>query len=228
MKKLLVLILSTWVCTTAYSQAEVSVRDRVATFLTTNVMGRSQLIETQGTMISAGKNFNVDFKATVRWSGLQKTDDGLLFQERREVKQTNIQVDAQGLPISEPVVSERTVVHQYALTERRSTGSLVGLTTVLQNTDEDPTGSGFVTMIEISADQKELYIYESMAGFVERSLDGVNEQPVSIATASTMYLDTNAKLVSDQTIKFYKVDVNKDFAKEEINRFNMTATEISR
>jgi hypothetical protein len=226
--KLIFSILAFCAGTSALAQEQASVRDRVARFLAANVMGRAQQVETQGTISSDGQDYQVDFKATIRWSGLETTPEGLIFVERREVKQTNTRIDQQGKPIGEPVHSDRTVTHRYAVSERSTTRSLVGLTTVIENSAEDATGSGSITMIEISDDGKELYIYESMAGFVERSLDGVRVEPVSMATAATMYLDAQGKLNTDQTVKFFKVDVNRDFARQEINRFNLSAVELNR
>lgn len=226
--KLLFLTLTFVAGTSALAQEQFPVRDRVAQYLAANVMGRTQQIDTQGTLSSEGVEYRVDFKAKILWSGLESTPEGLVFLERREIKQTNTRLDQQGSPVGEPVISDRVVVHRYAVSERRTTHSLVGLTTVIENTDEDPTGSGFVTMLEISEDGKELYIYESMAGFVERSLDGVRVEPVSMATSATMYLDGEGKLTTDQTVKFFKVDVNRDFARQEINRFNLSAIELKR
>ncbi len=83
-------------------------------------------------------------------------------------------------------------------------------------------------MVEISDDGRELYIYESLAGFSESSLDGKNLYPVATASSATLFVNKDGKLQTDETLKFYKVDVNKDFAREEINRFNLSAIELTR
>lgn len=223
--KITCLLLAFGLSGAALADSQPSLRDRVARFLGENVVGRVQKIDTQGTIVDGENTYKVDFKATVHWENLKTTPEGLVLDERREVVQTNTRIDAQGAPIGEPVRLERVVVQRHAVSERRTTQSLVGLTTVTENTEEDPTGSGFVTMIELSTDGRELYLYQSLAGFVERSLDGITEQPVALATASTMRLDGEGKLVTDQTWKFYRVDVNRDFSRQEINRFNLTATE---
>lgn len=226
--KSLYLLLATCLNTAALADDQTTVRDRVASFLSDYVIGRTQKIDTQGTLEEGGKTYQVDFKATIIWSGLTKTTEGLVFDERREVVQTNTLLDAQGSPVGEPLRQARVVVQRHAVTERRTTGSLVGLTTITENTAEDPTGTGYVTMLEISADGKELYLYQSLAGFVERSLDGVNEQPLALATAATLHLNADGRLITDQTWKFYKVDINRDFARQEIHRFNLTAIETTR
>jgi len=41
-------------------------------------------------------------------------------------------------------------------------------------------------------------------------------------------LNAEGKLVANETMKFYKVDVNRDFAREEFNRFDLTAVESSK
>lgn len=220
------LLLAALVAPTALADAQLPVRDRVAQFLGDNVVGRIQKIDSQGTIVDGANTYQVDFKATIQWSGLKTTAEGLVLDERREVVQTNTKIDAQGAAVGEPMRHERVVVQRHAVSERRTTQSLVGMTTMLENSEEDPTGSGFVTMIELSADGKELYLYQSLAGFVERSLDGITEQPVAMAMAATMRVDGDGKLVTDQTWKFYKVDINHDFARQEINRFNLTATEV--
>lgn len=224
--KTLCLLFAFVIVPVAWADNQPSVRDRVTQFLGDNVVGRVQKIDSQGTISDGTNTYKVDFKATIHWSGLKTTAEGLVIDERREVVQTNTKLDAQGAAVGESVRHDRVVVQRHAVSERRSTQSLVGLTTVIENSEEDPTGSGFVTMIELSGDGKELYLYQSLAGFVERSLDGILEHPVSMAIAATLRLDGEGKLVTDQTWKFYKVDVNRDFAKQEINRFNLTATEI--
>ncbi|MCX6126517.1 MAG: hypothetical protein NTV34_17420 [Proteobacteria bacterium] len=204
-----------------------SVRDRVAQFLESNVIGRTQRSTATGTIKSDGQDYLVEFDATITWSNLQRTESGLVFDEQRDVKQSNTKIDAKGARIGDPIKSDRLVTQRYAVAERKTTNSLVGLTTVTQNTQEDSTGLGFVTMIEISADNKEIYVYQSMAGFAEKSLDGKNLYPVSIASSATISLNKEGHVQTDETIKFYKVDINKDFAREEINRFNISAIEIN-
>jgi hypothetical protein len=210
----------------AFAAAPESVTDRVAHFLESNVMDRTQSVKTEGTITTEGADYLVKFEAKITWSGLKKTAQGLIFEERRDILQSNTKIDSEGNATGEPTRSDRVVVRQYAVTERQTTHSLVGLTTVLQNSIEDVTSLGFTTMIEISSDDKELYIYESQAGFSEVSLDGINIQPVSTASSATLSVNKDGKLVTDETLKFYKVDINRDFAREEINRFNLTATEL--
>ncbi len=226
--KFIAMILSGLVSTAVFANSENPVRDRVAKFLEGNVIGRTQEIATEGTLAVEGETVKVDFKAKITWSGLRLTSDGLVFDEHRDIKQTNTKIDGQGNPIGAPVVTDRQVTHHYAVGERRTTRSLVGLTTVSLDTTDAVTGEGYTTMMDMSEDGKELYIYQSMAGFVERSLDGITDIPVSLATSASLYLDQNGKLILDQTVKFYKVDINNDFAREEINRFNLSATEVSR
>lgn len=203
-------------------------RDRVATFLQSNVMGRTQQIVTEGTIHSDGKDYRVKFKATVKWDGFRMTQDGFVFEQTREIEQTNTLVNASGQAAGPEVKNDRTVVMQYALTERTTNNSLVGLALMTKNTLEDPTGVGFVAMIELSADGKELYLYESQAGFGESSLDGKNIIPTAAAAEATLYLDEAGKLVINETLKLYKVDVNNEFKREEIDRFNLTGSEVNR
>jgi len=80
-------------------------------------------------------------------------------------------------------------------------------------------------MIELSADSKELYLYTSTAGYSEASLDGKTIIPVATATEGTLFLDKKGKLQLAETLKFYKVNVNKDFSRDELNRFNLSASE---
>ncbi|MBF0441934.1 MAG: hypothetical protein HQK54_08530 [Oligoflexales bacterium] len=213
------------ISTGLFAEDQFPVRDRIARFLETSVIGRTQLISAKGSMVIDGQNYSIDFTAKIFRSNLQKTPEGLIFEEQREIRQINTPVDVNGAATGDSFNADRVVVQRYAVTERETTHSLVGLSTTVENSKEDTTGQGNVVMMEISDNDKELYIYESMAGFVERSLDGINIQPVSIATSSTLYLDSKGKLNTDETLKFYKVDVNRDFAREEINRFNLSAVE---
>ncbi len=200
-----------------------SVRDRVFSFLEKNVMGRTQKVATQGTIESDGVVYSVDFSADIKWDSLKKTEDGLTFQETRDIKQTSSKPGAGGK--TEAFVTDRVVILSYALAERQTTKSLVGIVTETKNTLEDPTGRAFVAMVEPSVDNKELYIYQALAGFSEASLDGKTLVPFSTATQTTLFLNASNKLVSNETVKFYKVDINKDFAKTELNRFELTAVE---
>jgi hypothetical protein len=202
-----------------------SVRDRVFDFLQNKVAGRTQVMDTEGTLTSDGAEYLVQFQASINWGGLRKTAEGLVFEETRDIKQSSTKLDAQGKPVGAPVKADRTIVHQYALSERATTGSLVGIATVTKNTLEDPTGQGFVTMIELSADDKELYLYGSTAGFTEASLDGKNIIPVANAFEATLFQDKHGKLQLNETLKFYKVNVNKDFSRDEIHRFTLSASE---
>lgn len=212
--------------TSALAAESASLRDRVYTFLDQNVAKRKQKVSVEGTIFEEGEKFLVTFDALVTWGAPEKTEEGLVITETREIKQSNTKLDKDGKPTGETFKTDRTVVHRHALTERKSTASLVGLTTVVSNTLEDPTGKGFISMIELSADGKELYLYESMAAFVETSLDGRNIVPAAAATESTLFLDKGGLLQTNQTLKFYKVNVNKNFEREEVYRFNLHASEV--
>ncbi len=179
-------VVSALVSTSLLANSETPVRDQIAKFLETNVIDKPLKIETHGTMSSGGETVHVDFVATIKWTGLRRTDQGLVFDEQRDIKQTNTRVDAAGNPVGEPIINDRQVIHHYAVGERRTTKSLVGITTVTLNTNEDPTGEGYTTMIDMSSDGKELYVYQSMSGYIERSIDGVNDIPVSLATSATV------------------------------------------
>ncbi len=225
--KFALFLLASVIGTSIYGSESEPLRDRVAQFLESNVIGRTQRSTATGTIKADGHDYLVEFEATITWSNLQRTESGLVFDEQRDVKQSNTKINANGAPIGKPIKSDRLVSHRYAVSERKTTNSLVGLTTVTTNTQDDSTGLGFVTMIELSPDDKELYVYQSMAGFAERSLDGKNLHPVSTASASTFSRNKEGKFQTDETIKFYKVDINKDFAREEINRFNISAFEVN-
>ncbi len=209
----------------AFAGVEDSVRDRIAQFLTANVMDRTQLVKTEGTMTADGDTYKIEFAATIHWSGLKTTTEGLTFEQRREISQTNTKINAEGVAIGEPEKRDRVTVVRFAVSERETTRTLVGLTTLTESSVDDPTGIGFTTMLDLSADGKELFIYQSQAGFSEASLDGKHIYPVSTAFASTLSLNEAGKLVTDETMKFYKVDINRDFAREEFNRFDLTAVE---
>jgi len=226
--KLLFLFLAIGLSTFSEGVEPPSVRDRVFQFLQKNVIGRTQTLVTDGTIASEGEDFLIDFQATIDWAKLEKTKEGLTFEETRVIKQTSTKIDKAGKPVGPPVNTDRTVVHQYALTERVTTKSLVGLVTITKNTleDEDSTGKGSVVMIDLSPDDKTLYLFTSMAGFTEASIDGKNIVPVANATEATFFIDAKGKLQTLETVKFYKVDVNKDFARQELSRFNISASEV--
>lgn len=225
--KLISLILTTLIATNAMASEQKTVRERVAQFFEAKVVGRTQKVSTSGTMTANGENFQIDFSATITWSDLEKTADGFMVSEKRDTKQTSTKLDAQGHTVGKPIATDRTITRRLAVSERQTTNSLVGITTVTLDSGDASTGEGFSTMIEISSDDKEVYIYESLIGFAERSLDGVNFVPVATATAATLYLNEQGKLQTDETVKFYSVDVNHDFTRKEINRFNLSATEVS-
>lgn len=226
--KLTAFIFAVGVSVSCLGAEQTTVRDRAYTFLEKNVIGRSQKTTLDGTLNSDGVEYAVHFEATVKWDKLKKTEEGLEFDETRDIKQTSTQLDKAGKPVGTPINTDRVVVHHHALAERATVKALMGVTNVTANSLEDPTGKAFVTMAELSPDDKELYLYQSMAGFSEASLDGKNMIPVATASEATLFLDKNGKLHTNETVKFYKVDVNKDFAREELNRFNFSASEISR
>jgi len=202
-----------------------SLRDKVYKFLSNNVMGRAQVIDTEGTLDSEGESYLVRFQATIRWGNLLKTEEGFSFDQLRTIQQSNTKLDKNGKPVGQPVRHDRQVMFHYALGERLTNNSMVGLATMTRNTADDPTGIGFVAMMEISKDDAELYLYESQAGFSEASLDGKSVIPVATASEATLSVNKKGKLELDETLKFYKVDVNKEFAREEFDRFNLNAIE---
>lgn len=204
-----------------------SLQDRAFQFFQKNVTGRTQQVSTRGTIKSNGAEYLVTFKALIKWENLQKTDNGLVFDQTRDIQQSAVKLD-HGQPSGPVIKTDRVVVFHYALAERATSKSLVGLSTMTKNTLEDPTGKGFVVMVELSDDNKELYLYESEAGFSEGSLDGKSTVPVATASEATLFLDKNGKLEMNETLKFYKVDVNKDFAREEVDRFNLSGTEVTK
>jgi hypothetical protein len=81
-------------------------------------------------------------------------------------------------------------------------------------------------MLELKEDGSELYLYESLAGFAESSLNGRDLIPVASAAESTLFLDPAGKLQTLQTLKFYKVNVNKNLEREEVYRFNLSVSEV--
>ena len=133
---------------------QTSLQDRAFKFLQDNVMGRTQQIVTEGTIKSEGQEYLVKFKAVIKWEGLKKTDNGLVFEQTRDIQQSNTKLE-QGKPVGPAVQKDRVVAFQYALAERATSKSLVGLCTMTKNTLDDPTGKGFVTMVELSDDNKE-------------------------------------------------------------------------
>lgn len=167
--KILSLIIASLLNTAVMASEEPSQLDRINQFLESNVMGRTLLTKAKGTNVVDGQNLLIDFESKTNWSNLAKTEEGIVYQERRDVKQTNTKLDAKGNPIGKPVSNDRIVTRRIAVSERKTTNSLVGVTTTLENTGDMSFGDAFETMIEISSDNKELYVYESLVGFVERS-----------------------------------------------------------
>jgi len=207
---------------------EVPVRDRIYKFLDQKVIGRTQRLSTEGTIAAEGDTYQVKFEADISWSKLEKTEEGLVFEETRDIRQTNTKLDKAGKPTNDTFKTDRVVVHRYSLGERKLTNSLVGVATVVKSTLEDPVGRAFITMVDLSADNKELYIYQSMAGFAEVTLDGRTYLPAASASDATLFIDPKGKLTTHETLKFYKIDINRDFAREEISRFNLTASEVTK
>jgi len=203
-----------------------SVRDRVFTFLEKNMMGRTQQTALEGTLESDGQKYQVKFSATIKWDKLEKTEEGIIFEETRDIKQTSTKVGGTG-GAADVYNTDRVVVHRYSLSERETAKALGGYAAVTKDTLEDPTGKAFETMVDLSPDNKELYVYQSLVGFAERSLDGKTVIPVADAASATYFLDSKGKLQTNETLKFYKVDVNKDFARQEIHRFNVNAAEVN-
>jgi len=213
-------------CSVTFAAEATATRDRVFQFLDKNVIGRTQQVATEGTIESDGATYQAKFSAVIKFDKLEKTEEGLTFEETRDIKQTTTKRNLAGK--AEEAVSDRVVVIRHAVSERETTKSLVGVSTMTKNTLEDPTGKASVTMIELSTDGKELYVYQSQAGFSEASLDGKTIVPVAHATTATMFLDQAGKLNTNETIKFYKVDINKDFAREELHRFNLSMVQVSK
>jgi len=203
-----------------------SLQDRTINFLMKNVMGRTQLVTTEGTVEHEGAKYAIKFQAHVTWNNLKRTQDGLVFDQVRQIKQSNTTLDASGKPTAKVTRTDRTVIMRYALTERVTTNSLVGVATMVKNTLEDPTGRANTAMIELRRDGQELYLYESQVGFSEASLDGKNISPIATASDATLFIGRGGQLMMYETLKFYKVNVNKDFAREEINRFNLNAVQV--
>ncbi len=206
--------------------ARVSLQDRAIHFMKKNVIGRTQLVTTEGTVEHEGAKYAIRFQAYVTWNNLKRTADGLIFDQVRQIQQSNTTLDAKGNPTAKVKRTDRTVIVRYALTERVTSNSLVGVANMVKNTLEDPTGRASTAMIELSPDNKELYLYESQIGFSETSLDGKNLSPVANASDATLSVDRSGRLMMYETLKFYKVNVNKDFAREELNRFNLNAVQV--
>jgi hypothetical protein len=205
--------------------AQPSIGDRAFNFLKMNMMGRVQEVSTEGTLTSEGEEYLVRFEAKIKWDGLTRTPEGLLFNETRDIKQTSTKIDKAGKTVGTPINTDRVVVHHYALGERPATGAMVGVTTVAQSSLEDPTGKAFVTMVQLSDDNKEFYVYQSMAGYAEASLDGKDTIPVSTASEATFSLNKKGKLQTVETLKFYKVELGNGHQRKETNRFNLFAIE---
>lgn len=209
----------------SYCLAAPSIGERAFKFLEKNVAGRALKTATKGTLSSDGQDFLVQYESTSKWDKLKRTPEGLTIEETRTIKQSSTLLDKANKPTGAPISTDRVVTFRYSLGERATANSLVGLTQMTANSLEDPTGHGFITMVEMSPDNKELYLYHSTAGFTEASLDGKNTVPVAAATESTFFVDKYGKLQTADTMKFYKVDVNKGFARQELNRFNLSSTE---
>lgn len=209
-----------------FEGASPTLRDRTVHFLLKNVMGRTQLIKTEGTVEHEGAKYAIQFEAYVTWNNLKKTPDGLIFDQIRQIRQSNTALDKEGKPTAKVTRTDRTVVMRYALTERITTNSLVGVANMVKNTLEDPTGRASTVMIELNANATELYLYESQVGFHEASLDGKTIVPVATASDATLSTARGGQLMMYETLKFYKVDVNKDFNRTELNRFNLSAVQV--
>lgn len=220
-----VIILAVLLSGSAFSEQTYPIRDRAYDFLSSKVANRSQNIVAEGTIQVDGKDYLVTFKAKVSWNNLQKTAEGLVFDQVREIEQSHTPLNDRGQKAGETIKTDRTVEFHYAVAERLTSKSLVGIATMTKNTHEDPTGHGSIVMLETNENGSELYLYASQAGFGESSLDGKNIVPVATASEATLFTNEEGKLQANETLKFYTVDVNKDFERKEVHRFNLTALE---
>ena len=148
MASLLTVILSS---TLAQAAVDLSVRDRVYDFLKANVMGRS--VSSERLSKNADCTIELDFKSTQRYYGLQKTENGLVFDRIALIKQTNYDLDKNGARTGKSVNKDRELVSRTEVAVSLSTGKLVGANRIVSMTITDPTGLVDGVVLDVSGDK---------------------------------------------------------------------------
>ncbi len=122
-----------------------SERAQVVKFLKANVIGKTLEI-TINSKIDMGK-VETEFNRRVTFCNLVESDKGIRFAEIAVIRQTNFDLDANGKRIGAGRRVDRTVMVNWEVGERLSTGKLVGFGTFPVNTAVSPAGEfGTLTM----------------------------------------------------------------------------------
>jgi hypothetical protein len=127
-------------------QPKKSDRARALKFLREHVVGKT--VATQDTIIKyAGNKVEGVSSGTDSYTNLVETDDGFKFDVVTVSKLTNYDLDNEGKRVKPGRNEDATYLTRYHLTERKSTGKLVGTARVISSTHKTFTAGQTVAVL---------------------------------------------------------------------------------
>lgn len=126
-------------------------RDEVYEYLKANVIGKS--VSFSSVSANSDDTLEFDFKRTLRYRNLVKTERGLAFDVFGLIKQTNYDLqDGKRLMGKPGVNKDRELLVRYEFRQSESTGILIGMSDTISNTMVDSIGSGAAVTLKLEGD----------------------------------------------------------------------------
>jgi hypothetical protein len=198
-------------------------RTQFIDFFRREVLPKRLLTEVKGKTEDA--QYYVNFRRVIAFGNFRTTKNGIIFDFRSMIKQTNTKLDAQGKPTGEIINRDRTVIRRVELALRQSTGKLVGFARTLSDSAEDPTGDATAVSIEMAADGRSMEIHHSTVLYDDGTLDEKTFVPVAIAEVSTLSLESG-RLKMDQKYMGFRVDPATN-EKTMVDQFEVESHELN-
>ncbi|MFC4006943.1 hypothetical protein ACFOY2_06910 [Nonomuraea purpurea] len=184
-----------------------SERSRVIDFLERNVIGRTVVAEPITTYTNQGRTESTYIDQTF-FSGLVHTADGFRFDLTTVSLGRRYGLDDEGRHQENAGVLDAVRVYRYEMTERASSGRLVGFARFISstNTASDPfSGTFFLVRMRMEGD--ELVIQDTQVGYADFFDYGGTRKPVA-SDGLYRYTAQDGKVVLRFTQSTFDVDPN--------------------
>lgn len=164
--------------------------DSAFRFIKTKLIGKT--IETKIVAKIAGGDLESEFTRRTLFLNLIQTPEGLTYDEVVLIKQCNYDLDKNGKRLDQPpAIKDRAVVQRVAVRERKSTGDLVGMSSILTNSLQDATGAVTAVRMRVTGERLELIrstpVYEDFFAPGGKEIAGASE-------TTTEYFMDNGRL----------------------------------
>ncbi len=166
--------------------ADLDAREDVIHFWKTNVNGK--------TVSAAQKEEKQDFSQSWKYENLNVTEEGFIYDEVVDIKQTVYELDADGKRTGSGDERNRSYNTRTEIGQRTGTDLLLGFKRFLSSTFRDTTGSAYTSSVKLDGDKLIIKFDDAQPTTWKKNPPDTGYDLIRSKHVETLWVDSDGKL----------------------------------